>query len=51
MKTYKIVYWKNGNKFVTTLEGADDDLQARYFFEMCVPNDDIISIEEVTENV
>ena len=50
MKKYKITYWLNGNKLVATTE-APDELQARYFFEMCVPNDDVISIEEVTEDV
>lgn len=50
MSKYKIVYLCNGNKQVCECE-AETAEQARYSFEMCVSSDEIISIEEVTENV
>ena len=50
MKTYKVIYWKNGNQCVAEIK-ASNAVEARYVFEMYVPNDGVTSIEEVTENV
>lgn len=50
MKTYKIVYWINGNKLVKK-QKADNMRQAEMLFYVSTACDDIISIEEVTENV
>ena len=50
MKKYKITYWLNGNILTVDTE-AQDELQARIYFNILFPNDDIISIEEVAENV
>lgn len=46
MRSYKIIYWKNGNKYVTTL-GAKDESEARVKFYLHIPCDEIISVEEV----
>ena len=46
MKTYKIFYRKNGNKYVTTL-GAENEKEAKAKFYLSIPCDDIESIEEV----
>lgn len=48
MKKYRIIYWYNGNKLVATTE-AETLERARYSFEMCVPNDDIIEITEIKD--
>ena len=50
MKKYKITYWLNGNIEVVETE-AEDKLQASIYFNLLFPVDDIISIEEVAENV
>lgn len=50
MKKYKITYWNNGNLLVTTIE-AESKAQAKCFFYMTIPCDDIKEIEEVTDNV
>ena len=43
---YKIVYWLNGNIQVAETE-AKSKAAAKLWFLLSVPNDDIISIEEV----
>ena len=46
MNKYKITYWNNGNICVAETE-AESIVQARYWFFMSVPCDDIISIEQI----
>lgn len=46
MKKYKIVYCLNGNTLTAETE-AKTMLEAKMWFLLSVPNDDIISIEEV----
>lgn len=43
---YKIVYWLNGNIKTAEAEAATKE-DAKMLFLLSVPNDDIISIEEV----
>lgn len=43
---YKIVYWLNGNIHTAEAE-AKSIAEAKMWFLLSVPNDDIISIEEV----
>lgn len=43
---YKIVYWLNGNIKKVDAE-AESKQKAKMWFLLSVPNDDIISIEEV----
>ena len=47
MRTWKIVYWHNGNKRTMKLQAASK-YAAKMQFYVCNPCDDIISIEEVT---
>lgn len=48
MRKYKIVYWHNGNKKVEEIEAASK-YNAKTRFYLSHPADDIIRIEEVTE--
>ena len=50
MKKFKILYWFNGYKLSQEIN-AEDATQARYYFEMCLPNDGVISVEEVKADV
>lgn len=50
MKKYKIKYWLDGNKYSTTIY-ATDSVEARLYMYLYIHCDDIISIEEVKENV
>lgn len=50
MKTWKIVYWHNGNKRVMKLQAASK-YAAKVQFYVKHSADDIISIEEVTDDV
>lgn len=50
MKTWKIVYWHGGNKKIIKIDAVDKS-QARRLFYMRVAHDDIISIEEVKDDV
>ena len=50
MKTWKIVYWHNGNKRVTKLQAASK-YAAKVQFYVQHSADDIISIEDVTGDV
>lgn len=43
---FKIIYWLNGNKLTAETE-AKTAAEAKLWFLLSVPNDDIISIEEV----
>lgn len=45
---FKIVYWLNGNIQTAEVE-AKTKAEAKMWFLISVPNDDIISIEEVAE--
>ena len=46
MTKFKIVYWLNGNIQTAETE-AKDKATAKMWFMLCIPHDDIISIEEV----
>ena len=46
MRMYKITYSYNDTIQVAQTE-AKDEQQARYMFELCIPSDYIISVEEV----
>lgn len=46
MKKYKIAYWLNGNILTAETE-AKSVADAKMWFLLSVPNDDIIGIEEV----
>lgn len=48
MKTWKIVFWHNGNKRVVKLI-ASSKYAAKLKFYVLNPADDIIRIEEVTD--
>ena len=48
MKKFEFVYWSNGNKHTCEIE-AENVEQARYWFEMSVPNDDVIEIREIQD--
>lgn len=48
MTKFKIVYWQSGELRTVEIAAATMAL-ARYMFEMNVPNDDIVAIEEVVE--
>lgn len=50
MKKFKIKYWLDGNKHVTTIR-AKDSVEARLYMYLYIHCDDIISIEEVKDNV
>ena len=50
MKTWKILYWHCGNKKVLKLQAASK-YAAKVQFYVQHPADDIISIEEVTDDV
>lgn len=50
MKTWKIIYWHNGEKKVAKVE-AITKYAARVVFFLHHSADDIISIEEVTDHV
>lgn len=47
MTLYTITFMKAGKTDTATTE-AESKEQALYYFDMCVPNDGIISIEETT---
>ena len=48
LKKYKVFYWNNGNKKVAEVE-AFSKYNAKQRFYLTYPCDDIIRIEEVTE--
>ena len=50
MRKFKVIYWHNGNKCVEEIE-ARSKYNAKARFYLNHPHDDIIRIEEVTENV
>lgn len=50
MRTWKIVYWHCGNKRVTNVQ-APSKYAAKVRFYVQHSADDIISIEEVTDDV
>ena len=50
MKTWKIVYWHNGNKRTMKLQAASK-YAAKVQFYVQHSADDIINIEEVTDDV
>lgn len=50
MRTWKIVYWHCGNKRVLKLQAASK-YAAKMRFYVENPADDIISIEDVTDDV
>lgn len=50
MKKYKIVYVLSGNRYVCKVEESSAK-NARIVFEMTFPHDDIVSIDEVIEDV
>ena len=50
LRTWKIVYWHGGNKRVMKLQAASKyDAKLRFYVQY--PADDIISIEEVKDDV
>lgn len=48
LKKYKVTYWNNGNIKVANVD-AFSKYNAKQRFYLSYPCDDIISIEEVTE--
>lgn len=50
MTKYKITYCKNGDRLIKTVE-AESRVEAKIRFYMSTLCDDIISIEEVKDNV
>lgn len=48
MKKFKIVYWLNGDILTAETE-AKNEIEAKMWFLLSVPNDDIKSISEVEE--
>lgn len=50
MKKYKIIYWLNGDLKVTKIE-ATSKYNAKMRFYLTEQADDIVRIEEVTEDV
>ena len=50
MKEFRIKYLIDGEERTATTI-ADTEASVRYMFDMCIPHDKIISIEEVKRNV
>ena len=50
MKTFKIVYFSNGNTKVKEIQ-ATSEYNARLQFMLTQTHDDIVSISEVTDDV
>jgi hypothetical protein len=48
MRKFKVYYWRNGNKMIEEIE-AYSRYDAKVRFYLLHPADDIIRIEEVTE--